>query len=151
MKVKSIAFLFVAFLLIMPLFIGHLSPSGNSSNQRTIDQSFVETEEPVDTLVDTNRLEGTFERNRGQISDPDILFFSRGDSLSVAFGKGFVLYDFSVYDVDRPAGTVVRITFPGSNPVIPTGQVDAEHRTTYFIGDDPTNWHTSIIFCSSNR
>ena len=81
-----------------------------------------------------------FYENAGQLGDPSVRFAgSRGD-LAVGFEAGAVRMN-----LDGPAGlTDLRISFPGSNPVLPSGADPAGHVASFFLGSDPARWRTGV-------
>ncbi len=83
-------------------------------------------------------IEGHFTENLGQKGEGAGLFYCRGTDLSVAFGPGWIAYDYRPRDVD--SGALVRVSFDGSHDVRPIGEDPLPHVSNYFIGNEPDKW-----------
>jgi RHS repeat-associated protein len=90
----------------------------------------------------------SFEVNAGQAGDPSVRFLSHGPGFSLwSTGDSLV---FATPHNDPQSGQttgrdVFRMQFVGANPdaeVVGLDQLPS--RSNYFIGNDPTNWHTDV-------
>jgi len=109
---------------------------------------------------------GFFTENAGQVLDQGIRFYSSGD-LAAGFAESAVVLKLvedrsapspmgrsaadrlereSLEIRDAPAlrGVLVRLSFEGSNRVLPEGVQVMPHRSNYFLGNDPSAWHTGV-------
>jgi hypothetical protein len=99
-----------------------------------------------------------FTENRGQIDNPDVLFYVHG---SIAFTRNAVIFhlhksdpasstaplEFNGFDKEsnrRVESAVFVINFENSNDVIPIGIDELSHRSNYFIGNSSTKWRTNV-------
>jgi RHS repeat-associated protein len=93
----------------------------------------------------------SFEANQGQ-TDAQVNFLSRGDGYSLFLTPGE-----AVLSLHRPANSatgnaeagstpaVVRMQLVGGNPSAQASGLDPlPGRSNYFVGNDPTQWHTDI-------
>ncbi len=108
--------------------------------------------------------DGFFTENAGQVSNEQVRFYSSGD-VQAGFAESAVLIKLVERDHSRPIdffeesmrgsqvqrddisssrGVMVRITFPGSNKVMPQGVQEMSHRSNYFIGNDPSEWTMGV-------
>ena len=83
---------------------------------------------------------GTFLENLGQMGDGAGRFYIRGTPLSVAFGEGWVAYDYQPASGDQ--GVYIKVRFEGAHRVVPEGTSPLRSRTDFFIGNDPGSWIT---------
>ncbi len=98
-----------------------------------------------------------FTPNLGQVSDASIMFYT--SSRNAAFGLSTVyIYNWErpesgamrdVMGMDSPPkplrGSAVKLTFPGSNSVMPVGNDAAPYRSNYIMGNNTDGWHTGIV------
>ena len=88
-----------------------------------------------------SNIDGFFTENKGQL-DPSIRYYCLGSPLSVAFGDGWVAYDY------RPDGSkkgmMFHVRFDGATGASSIGASELPHRSNFFIGNDPEGWHTGI-------
>ena len=100
--------------------------------------------EPVPSIISsegsiTNQYDGYFTENLGQFGRGAGLYYSNSETFSIALGIGWVAYDVPE-NGDDTSGTLVRITFNGSNEVVPKGQRSLVQRSNFFLGSDETSW-----------
>jgi hypothetical protein len=108
--------------------------------------------------------DGFFTENAGQVNNEQVRFYSSG-GMQAGFAESAVLLKLVERDHSRPLdvfeertrgpqvqrddppsvrGVMARITFPGSNKVMPQGVQEMPHRSNYFIGNDPSKWRTGV-------
>jgi len=86
-------------------------------------------------------LEGHFTRNAGQVANREVLFYARGDPLSVGLTRsGMIITMVAGGAADAGGMSVVRMDFVSCNPVEPRGTGSLGPRTSYFIGNDRSQW-----------
>jgi hypothetical protein len=84
-------------------------------------------------------IDGRFIENKGQLGAGGGEYYILGNQLSVAFGRGWVAYDFK--DPDDPSkGALVRVEFEGADIARPEGRVPSRQTAHYLIGNDPEGW-----------
>lgn len=83
--------------------------------------------------------EGWFTENRGQMEEGAGQYYVLGYPVSMAYGIGWMAY--RIEDKSDPSyGALVRVVFVGARDVTPVGLVPIEHRSHFFIGNDPDQW-----------
>ena len=86
----------------------------------------------------TERVPGWFTKNKGQVKDQAVLFtYSDG---CAAFLESAVLLQIN----NGKNSSSVKVTFPGSNVVIPEGEGELNHQSNFFQGSDLEKWHTNV-------
>ena len=118
---------------------------------------------PTPAAFDPSAPTGFFTENAAQVENAEILYYARGDGVSVGFAAGAVLVDLR----ERPArdelrpwsgpapfvpaapaaplrGHMVRIAMEGANPIVPRAREELPHRANFFLGDDPARWRTGV-------
>ena len=85
----------------------------------------------------------SFEANRGQ-TDPQVQFVSRGSGYTL-----FLTKDEAVFALNGSSKmareTTVHVHFESANPqALVSGTDELPGKSNYFIGNDPTKWHTAI-------
>jgi len=78
----------------------------------------------------------SFEENLGQLGDPGIRYYARGDPLSVAFGSEGVMYFYQGPD----ASFTFSMRLVAAHAVEPTGIGDLRLSSSYFVGKDASGW-----------
>jgi hypothetical protein len=86
------------------------------------------------------QLPPTFIPNAGQI-DPRVRFYARGPQYSFAFGRGDVSLSFARKS-ERVALGLRFLNTTGK--VLPAGELQQPGRVNYFLGNDPTRWHSNL-------
>ena len=121
-----------------------------------------EIDQPIiDKLHSTD---GFFTENAGQVPNEQVRFYS-SSGMQAGFAESAVLVKLVEREHSRPLGVfeermrgpriqrddppsvrgvMVRVTFPGSNKVMPQGVQEMPHRSNYFIGNDPSKWRTGV-------
>ncbi len=95
--------------------------------------------------VDMTLSPGGFIENTGQMGEGAGLFYSMGDTLSVAFHRdGVGLMMAPDRSTDGPDGVVVRMDFKGSDPVTPRGRLPMGHLANFMVGSDRSDWHLGV-------
>jgi len=103
------------------------------------------------------RLPLAFEANQGQ-TDLQVKFFSRGTGCSLFLTSAEAVLSLRRASGQRPGSSpgeslpptreeasVLRMRLVGANPKAEvTGQDELPGKSNYFIGNDPTKWHTSV-------
>jgi hypothetical protein len=102
---------------------------------------------------------GGFLENTGQ-KNAGIHYYARSSQLAVGFGISTLWFSISGMSQARSepepteplgdeellgehsASTIVSITFPGSNPVVPLAEAPTGAYNNYYRGADPTQWST---------
>ncbi len=84
-----------------------------------------------------SNIDGFFTENLGQKGEGAGGLYCFGDPLSVAFGEGWVSYD---YHPGVEDAVLIRMDLVGANPVSPVGTDPLPHKDNYFIGNDPDKW-----------
>ena len=98
--------------------------------------------------ADTSKLEryapaikGWFTGNKGQVENSEVRFFYTASDCTFGFVEsGYLL---KILGKDNIT-SVVRVSFEGSNPVIPKGLGELPHRSNYFFGNDSSKWRTGV-------
>jgi len=127
------------------------SPEGSDASQR---DNF-----PPSVLSGS---QGFFTENVGQIGNSDVKYSFSSTSFSLGFvSSGYILnlHD-SIEDRERAAGetgnereggaesdaggSIIRVDFLNSNPVLPVGSEELQHTSTYIYGDDPEEWRWDV-------
>src|SRR4029077_2075845 len=78
----------------------------------------------------------TFEENRGQAA-PEVDFMSRAARYRIFLTRTEAV-------IAATDGTVIHITLTGANPTNTVGLHRLSARSNYFVGSDPSHWHTGI-------
>lgn len=101
-------------------------------------------------VVDSGGLDGRFLFNKGQISDPDVIFYSQ-DAYFTAHG---VIYRVMDKRQGMDVGTsnpstmsrmqTYSVEFEGSPGIRPIGRGELGVRTNFFVGKDPAGWFTDV-------
>jgi len=107
-----------------------------------------------------------FTENSGQVKDQGIRFYSSGE-VAAGFAESAIVLklledrsasspvapsardrfereDPAIRDTPAIQGVLVRVTFEGSNRVLPEGMQEMSHRSNYFLGSDPSAWRTGV-------
>jgi len=84
-----------------------------------------------------------FIKNVGQAGEGGGEFYCRGETLSVAFGNGWMSL-LKTEGAGSIGGALVRVLFVGANPVEPQGIDCSESRMSFFLGNDSGNWRTAV-------
>ena len=100
--------------------------------------------------------------NVGQVENGDVLHYVSAGGMKVGFANGSVLLRVlepvartmessgittERKDEDVPntrRGVLVRVSFDGSNPVMPEGREEMPYLSHYFLGNDPAAWQTGV-------
>jgi hypothetical protein len=101
---------------------------------------------PTDQLLKEvpSTFEGRFMENQGQMEKGAGHYYALGSPVSVAFGIGWMTY--RIEDPSTPSnGSLVRVEFVGARMVIPFGMGSFEHRSHFFIGNDPDQWVSDVL------
>jgi len=85
-----------------------------------------------------------FTMNEGQLGAGAGRFYSQGDTVSVAFARGWMAYD--IDDPDQSGeGALVKVEFVDGAPIMPVGRSPVDVGSNYFKGSNPTDWVTGLI------
>ena len=99
-------------------------------------------EDPGEALMDEGtQVASYFAENQGQLSDPNILFHYQSPGLDAAFLNGSYLLRKSS---DDRGSSVVKLSFPGASNARPVSLGAVVHRSSYFRGNDPSNWQPEV-------
>src|SRR3990172_2369836 len=106
---------------------------------------------------------GSFMENSGQLPNAAVRFYLASSRLHIGFAESSVSFvvlgpaprprpeswdgtpDLS--NLPRPSppqATLVRLTFDGSNRVVPEGVGELAHRSHFFLGNDASKWRTDV-------
>lgn len=143
-----ISSILIGTLLIVTLFSGFpTSREQGTENTLLVAQDDGMIENPItmdylDTFIQPSSIPiSGFVENIGQIEDQEIYFSFQDHGISVGFLE-------SAYVVILPGSddslSVVRITFPGSHHVSPSGEQAMDHPTTFIRGADQEQWIQGI-------
>ena len=143
-------------LLLLALPAGSLSTATNDGP--------VLPPDPVPDPAALRALSGAgFTENVGQVGNGDVRFYAASAGMQVGFVPSGVLFrlvgqspsETVARRQDRtPAadtelspmrrGVLLRLTFEGANIVVPEGNWELPHRSHFFLGNDPAEWHTDV-------
>ncbi|MCK5254087.1 MAG: hypothetical protein KAQ96_14100, partial [Thermoplasmata archaeon] len=135
--------------ILSPL-TGHGSDPMNTETARSLDiedgsagsRISIPTSMDLDGNTDVSTclsdVEGSFTENLGQLGGSGGQYYCRGAPISVVFGTGWMAYDFK--DDESERGVLIRIDFEGSDQVIPIGRYPTDHKSNFFLGNDPGSW-----------
>ena len=147
-----LALLLVALLAAAPLLSMERAPTrGLPADGQDASPTAPMTTASPEVTAGLSMLSGSFVENRGQLSDPGVVLFTRGSPLSVGFMRGCVVYTLrpdALGDAGpsrcatRPEVISFTLRFEGSNPVEPVGVGPLGHSSNYLIGNDPGRWVT---------
>ncbi len=150
---------------------------------RTLDEGAVESVEasletiktPVESIqapiefvrdLEMKTMTAYFTENLGQLSNPNIRYYSHAGPVRVGFGDSTVYLNL-VESLDESEsmrrkslnsaahrqmepkpltsrGVLVKISFEGSNLARPEARGELPHRHNYFHGNDPAEWRTNV-------
>jgi len=82
----------------------------------------------------------SFAMNYGQITDPEIIYYTSGPSIDIGFTRDHVVCSLRS-DNDR---FVYHMEFKDCRDVTPEGSKPLHHTTNYFHGNDPSGWITGV-------
>jgi hypothetical protein len=105
-----------------------------------------------------------FIENAGQLGNQDVRFYTTSGDMQIGFAESAVLIKIAKRSTAPAArtlidqellrspppepvssrGVLLRLDFEGANKVAPQGRDPLPHATNFFIGNDPTRWHTNI-------
>jgi len=107
-----------------------------------------------------------FSENLGQVGRGDLRYYSTSDHMAVGFSESKVVFSLwertdgptdaltsAAFAADRSAAWVPRgpsrtvvfeVLFEGARSVTPTGVGELQHRSHFFLGDDPEAWRTDV-------
>jgi len=118
----------------------HNSSYGPSTYQELVQEDAGGIDHPQ-IQYGISTIEGAFFENRGQISDDEVILYCPGATMSVIFGESWVAYVLHGDDESMEDMTVVvKITFEGSNRVVPQGQSPRMQKVNYLIGKNREDW-----------
>ncbi len=86
---------------------------------------------------------GEFTENLGQLGNGQVRFYGGSGPIQTGFAESAVLLRV-IPSASAGDGDMVRVTFEGSNPVLPEGRGELPHRSHFFVGSDPTRWRTGV-------
>ncbi|MBN1391073.1 MAG: fibronectin type III domain-containing protein [Candidatus Thermoplasmatota archaeon] len=81
-----------------------------------------------------------FTRNVGQVSNPDILFYSQAGSIRT----GFMRNGLSIVIPGEGGGFSYRVEFMGGVSNGPEGRSETMAKSNFLIGSDPLSWHVDV-------
>ncbi|UCC93955.1 MAG: hypothetical protein JSW25_04625, partial [Thermoplasmata archaeon] len=139
MAIRSIALLVAVLFIVQPCC--HINIG---SEEGPTPSEVVTGEVPVDIRLEALAITSTgyFIENRGQLDDPRVSYYARGDPLSVAFGV-----DGALYSYEGPDGSFAfSMWLSGARQVHPVGVSALDGTSNYFIGQDPAGWVTGARF-----
>ena len=84
---------------------------------------------------------GWFTENNGQIGNSEVQYFFSGQTFSIGFMQSGYLLTLSN---EENVTTTVRVSFGGSNTVVPEGGKELANRNNYFYGNDSSTWTTDV-------
>ncbi|MFC5861455.1 chitobiase/beta-hexosaminidase C-terminal domain-containing protein [Acidicapsa dinghuensis] len=95
-------------------------------------------------LANYGKLPLSFEPNQGQ-ADSSVQFLSRGQGYSLLLRPDRAVIAFTGADSKSREKTAIRIALDDANPHAAVSSEDQQiTRTNYFLGSDPSRWHTNI-------
>lgn len=149
---RLLALSLLAILVLAPIGLGG-DPFGNEGpDDRRTNAEQVPPSPCVDTISkDISDIDGFFEENRGQLENEEVLYYVKGDPLTIGLTRdGMVLVlteeaqdDLNVRErwVPRPRDRwAVRVRFEGCNDATPFATKRSGTSTSYFIGDEASKW-----------
>ena len=80
---------------------------------------------------------GHFVENRGQVSNPDVQYYAKGEPLSMGIAPWGVV--FTLHDLNSDL-IAFHLRFEGCNIVEPVGRSSLVCKNHYLIGNDPAGW-----------
>ncbi|MGA1820441.1 MAG: SBBP repeat-containing protein, partial [Thermoplasmatota archaeon] len=130
--------IFIVFALLLP---GGALLRSESGIVPTSDHSVISPAPEEATGLD-QFLQGahSFTKNRGQFHDEGVLFYTSGGGI----GSGFRENGLSVSVLGPEEGYCYQVEFAGGSAPGPTGMVELEHKSNFFIGSDPENWFVDV-------
>jgi len=143
MKGGALACLLVALLFVAPTGM-QVSERGERSEDTIVHEAM-----PAEQAINERRaaaaldgLDGFFTENRGQVDNPEVLFYTQGDALSVGLTRtGAMLTLMAEEDGPAKVGmSVVRLDFAFCNAVVPMGVHPLGFRTSLIVGNDRSLW-----------
>jgi fibronectin type 3 domain-containing protein len=155
---RSISAFFVVLILAIALIVkvnlgGGLEDCPNYSD---ISNVTMESTQAPSIVQQFSCREGFFIENRGQMANPEVLFYAEGDPLSVGLTKESVLFimreSLNEEDADpvvssqtafRETAFIMRIE--GNNGVEPKGMNPYGHTTHFYIGNDSDAWIRGVL------
>lgn len=145
-RVMGYTLTIVALLLLSVVLGSPVIPESNHGNSLTINgddaEGFAYSMDKKAAIPHTmGYMSGWFTENCDQIENPDVLFFYSGPGCAVGFMKSGYLI--KLHGKDNHT-SVVKVSFDGSNSVMPVGQDQLSHRNNYFYGHDPSDWRTNV-------
>ena len=101
-----------------------------------------------------------FTENAGQINNRDVRFYASAGGIHAGFAQSGVLFHLTSPETSESAASLVqrhaapatdfqasvsiRLTFEGSNVVLPRGIDELPYRNHYFLGENPSGWRTDV-------
>lgn len=82
--------------------------------------------------------QGGFVENRGQLGDPEVLFYQPGDGMTVLLATGWVAYQ--LHPGSTAEGWTVRVAFECAAEVAPVGTSLTGQASNFLLGRDPEGW-----------
>ncbi len=104
------------------------------------DTSF-EQEIPERTEYNLANMKGWFTENRGQIENSDVKYVYGASDLAIGFIESGYLIKLTN---EENLTSVVKLTFEGSNRVMPVGRGELSHKSNYFRGNDSSKWRSGV-------
>ncbi|MCK5254157.1 MAG: SBBP repeat-containing protein, partial [Thermoplasmata archaeon] len=100
-------------------------------------------------------IEGCFYENQGQLDNPEVLFYAKGNPLSIGLLKDGVLFTlleetmpsvgpWQEHDIVSREACSFTMTFRDSHPHRPLGIGRDSQGCNYYIGNDPEDWVTGV-------
>ncbi|MCK5253592.1 MAG: SBBP repeat-containing protein, partial [Thermoplasmata archaeon] len=159
MGFKSYAILIIAILAIAPLSLVDMSSALETSI--TIGGKEVQAAQhapPEDLARMLSGLNGYFIENRGQVANPEVLYYAHGDPLSLGLTQNGIIFTLFMdashisgpdprvqFEPLHSAGCSFKMRFVECDYVEPQGYVARYHRNSFFVGNQPAEWYEGVM------
>ena len=138
LQIKPLSIVVLSILLLSVSVVFLAAPIKESPPDGTTALSQHRTSEIKHNLAS---MPGWFTKNQGQIENHEVRFVYTGSGCSIGFVEsGYLLKLKGEHNLT----SVIKVTFEGSNPVVPQGKEELSHKSNYFIGNDLSEWRTGV-------
>ena len=105
------------------------------------DQTVISQDQEEKITKSLSSMAGWFTENQGQYQNPNVLYTYGNPGFFMCFLQGG-------YEVHLPGENgvdrILSVSFGDAHPIQPVGHDPLEHRSNYFIGNDPSHWQRQV-------
>lgn len=152
---KPGALFIITLLVVLPFSVIDMSDSDANMASGVQEMHPEPTILEADLITGLENIKGEFIANRGQVDNPEVMYYARGDPLSIGLTKDGAIFNLMAEVANQPMNglnidengrgvTSFRLRFDGCNPVTPVGLERCGTAHNFYVGARSDGWYVGV-------